>query len=758
LTTIFQERFPEVNEVYPDNSQSSHSTPALLGILLISLLFWEWLRPLLVLTETYTIAPFMLFFVFILLINSLRTPRWAKIPLGILLLGFIIHSNFFHTPFFSREWLIYIYEQTIHSISLLFARDFYDHSSVILTIAFSLLVWVAASYLYTVVIGRGKGLRFFIATVLLLGILDTFSPYNAALAIFRTVIIGFCLLTLIHFAKVVMETRRGQTGEEFSFPYQWVVLSMIVVTSFSFGAYLAPKAGPSWPDPVSFLQGYHQSLQGGQGIGIQRVGYGTNDERLGGPFVQDDQVVFIAESEQRHYWRGESKDTYTGKGWIQTEQEEELIPSDGTGIHSLNGRLGLFEGSGLEVIESNVRFVNHFSQAFMPGDPIDVQFFPNSPMARVVPSAGLVQAWQNEDPVSLFGYNVYSHYPTFSTKALLEADLTSENSPIPTHLRSQYTQLPESLPERVAELAREVVEGSESDYEKVRRVERFFRMNGYEYDTENVPFPAEDEDYVDQFLFETMIGYCDNFSTAMVVMLRAVDIPARWVKGFTFGETVQSDDDQRMRTRVKNLHAHSWVEVYFPDIGWVPFEPTSTFSNPYTFERDDIERDSANGSTSDPDLLLEELDGPFADIDDFLFEHDQNWAGGGANQSSSWTKIALLTGLIILSVLGFVLIFRKQLILAWALVKYQEANEKSMLGVYEWLIRYFGRYVRKREPHETLREYIIALEQKAESEELVNFTRYYEDMRYNAQVKKGQPEQAHELWKRLMKKLQSPRS
>lgn len=742
--------------MHPDNSASSQQTPTILGVLLLTLLFWEWLRPLPILTETDSITPFMLFFACILLINGLRTPRWAKLPLGVLFLALLIHSYFFTTSFFSLDWLHVIWKQVIHSMILLFEWDFDHHSSVIKTISFMLVIWIAASYLYSSVIRRGNGISFLITTVVLLAVLDTFSPYQSAMPIVRTLIFGFGLLTLIHISKVMREIRGGERGESSAFPYGWVVISFVAVAVLSYTAYLIPKAGPSWPDPVRFLQGYHQSLQSGEGVGIQRVGYSSTDERLGGPFVQDEQIVFLAETEQQHYWRGESKDTYTGKGWIQSEQDELLLIADEQGVFSLEFQL--YEGVNVEKIQTYVHYVNKYSHAFIPGDPAQIEFFPNSEHSKVQLESGLVQAWRDDGPIALDGYNISSYHPTFSTKALLEADLTSANSPIPLQLRNRYTQLPDSLPERVIKLAQEVVEGAETDYEKVKRVERFFRNNGYEYDTENVAYPSEDQDYVDQFLFETMIGYCDNFSTAMVVMLRAVNIPARWVKGFTFGEIIESEDDQQLiQTRVRNRNAHSWVEVYFPKIGWVPFEPTISFGNPYTFERDDLVSDTDQENTPNLDHLEHEMDDSFIDLEEFLFEHDEYWSGGDEPTSSPWMKVVVALGLLMLSVLGFIIIFRRQLILAWALVKYKETNIHNLIVIYEWLIQYFGRFVRKRKPYETLREYVLTLEETAQSEEWVDFTRYYEELRYHDQAKKRNVERAHGIWKRLMKKLQSQR-
>src|SRR5258708_7266393 len=74
---------------------------------------------------------------------------------------------------------------------------------------------------------------------------------------------------------------------------------------------------------------------------------------------------------------------------------------------------------------------------------------------------------------------------------------------------------------------------------------------------------------VDSFLFDLKAAFCESFASSMAVMLREVGVPARVVEGFTAGEL-----DPLGRYAVKELNAHAWVEAYFPQYGWIEFEPT----------------------------------------------------------------------------------------------------------------------------------------------------------------------------------------
>ena len=87
-----------------------------------------------------------------------------------------------------------------------------------------------------------------------------------------------------------------------------------------------------------------------------------------------------------------------------------------------------------------------------------------------------------------------------------------------------------------------------------------------------MPEPPDDViDIADYFLFELQRGYCDYYATAFIVLARAVGIPARFATGYAVGYW----NPNEAAFIVTESEAHSWPEVYFPDYGWIPFEPTA---------------------------------------------------------------------------------------------------------------------------------------------------------------------------------------
>jgi transglutaminase-like putative cysteine protease len=188
----------------------------------------------------------------------------------------------------------------------------------------------------------------------------------------------------------------------------------------------------------------------------------------------------------------------------------------------------------------------------------------------------LAEAWWRApgDLVQLTGdadlystYAVLSHAPAPSIAELrARSPLTTT---LPADVTTRYLALPEALPRRVRDLARQVAGDATTRYDQARALEQYLRTYPYTLD---LPVPPTDRDLVDYFLFELQKGYCDYYASAMVVMARAVGIPARFSTGYAQG----SYDYDRRQWIVTEKDGHSWVEVYFEGIGWVEFEPTAS--------------------------------------------------------------------------------------------------------------------------------------------------------------------------------------
>jgi transglutaminase-like putative cysteine protease len=161
-------------------------------------------------------------------------------------------------------------------------------------------------------------------------------------------------------------------------------------------------------------------------------------------------------------------------------------------------------------------------------------------------------------------YTVVAAYSTATVP-----DLRAAGEDYPDWLRRRYLQLPRWLPRRVIEEAHQVTSGAASAYDKAVAVESWLR-DTYTYSTHVEPVPPG-VDWVDYFLNESKQGYCDYFATAMVVMLRTEGVPARVASGFAPGDY----DPGAGVSLVRENHAHSWVEAYFPGYGWITFEPSA---------------------------------------------------------------------------------------------------------------------------------------------------------------------------------------
>jgi hypothetical protein len=147
------------------------------------------------------------------------------------------------------------------------------------------------------------------------------------------------------------------------------------------------------------------------------------------------------------------------------------------------------------------------------------------------------------------------------------AILRAAGAEYPARISSRYLQLPKVDP-RIPQLTRNVTSKATNNYDKAKAVESYLQNNyGYTLDLP-LQTPA---DPLANFLFERKEGHCEYFASAMAVMLRSIGIPTRIATGFRGGEY----NDLTGSYIIRGRDAHAWVEVYFPDQGWITFDPTA---------------------------------------------------------------------------------------------------------------------------------------------------------------------------------------
>lgn len=142
----------------------------------------------------------------------------------------------------------------------------------------------------------------------------------------------------------------------------------------------------------------------------------------------------------------------------------------------------------------------------------------------------------------------------------------------PTADFGRYTFVPENVDPGVLEIARRWTDGETSPYRQVLAIQRHFTDGSFVYDQDVKP--EADSDALLRFLIEDRRGFCQQFATAMAVLVRELGYPARVAVGYRSGTP---DGDTYV---VQNRDAHAWVEVYFPGVGWLTFEPTPSRPSP----------------------------------------------------------------------------------------------------------------------------------------------------------------------------------
>ncbi len=136
------------------------------------------------------------------------------------------------------------------------------------------------------------------------------------------------------------------------------------------------------------------------------------------------------------------------------------------------------------------------------------------------------------------------------------------------------------MDKRITKLAKDITFGLNNKFDKAIAIERYLKEN-YDYNLNLGEIPI-DADPVNHFLFESKEGFCQHFASAFVLLTRSINIPSRYATGFY----IRSEDNLNLidapvyaknnngYSSVYDSDSHSWPQIYFPEAGWLMFEPT----------------------------------------------------------------------------------------------------------------------------------------------------------------------------------------
>ncbi len=348
-------------------------------------------------------------------------------------------------------------------------------------------------------------------------------------------------------------------------------------------------------------------------------------------------VTNSPEPDVRYYWRAQTYESYNGHVWITNNNQ--TLPFEANQP---------FHPNLVELPTNFQQVTQHVQREFQEGG---IVFAAGELLSADQPS---ITEWRTGGEL-VDAQTEAARYTAISRiQYVTISQLRQAGNEYPDSIRNRYLSLPDILPQRVRDLALDLTADQLTTYDRAIAIQTYLRQFPYSLD---VPAPPTNRDVADYFLFDLQTGYCDYFATTMVVLSRAAGLPARLVTGYASGN-YDYDGSQFV---VVAANSHAWVEIYFPGLGWVEFEPTTNLSAiPRPGEQDEPANALADLPARKPDK-------------------------GGFNFSIDWDKVRqpLKTAGTILGVLIFLLWVLP--IETWLL--YLRPSHKAMETIYTRLYR-----------------------------------------------------------------------
>ncbi|MCY0879306.1 MAG: transglutaminase-like domain-containing protein [Firmicutes bacterium] len=328
--------------------------------------------------------------------------------------------------------------------------------------------------------------------------------------------------------------------------------------------HLHPKQMPAAP-PIGAL-----ALPNAPGHRLS--GYGSGITQINHSLVLSAAPVFLVQSPVPAYWMAATYNTFTGLSWSNQGPSSVYLTSPrDRGIPLM----APYYASKVPISAMRATFRDLASTSF------STLFYTGVPTHFSVPATfhTLSQTFVADGPRQ---YQLTAAVPDYSLRALRDAPRA-----VPPPRLAVDLEVPANLSPRVGQLARRLAGRLRSPWQAAQVIKQYLDTH-YRYSAAITPARV---DVVNHFLFGDRKGYCDQFSTAFIMMMRTLRIPARWVVGYAAGTW----DPAQHAYLVRADDAHAWAEIWIHGVGWVPIDPTPGFHLPLTLKAAPLPAHRANG-------------------------------------------------------------------------------------------------------------------------------------------------------------------
>ena len=449
--------------------------------------------------------------------------------------------------------------------------------SLLFLVLMSLLFWVLSVHAGYTLVRYGRSWRTILPTGLALFVIHSFDAIITQRAWYLAVYLFFSLVLVARVSYLQQRERWKQSrtalpphlGLDF---IRFALLATAVIVVFS---WTAPALANSLPAAERVFQRIKQPYYEARDhfdnafaslrsqVGVVSDYYGNSlllgrGNRLTDSEVFTVQVPKDAPPSQRYYWQARVYDTYENGQWFSgASKSQDFNPQNDEFLAA--GDQGRWSGT------FDFYAATSIATVFTPAQP---EWISRPAKAEVTTGPG-----DNQD-LSAFLANPTIHAgEAYQVHASIDnatiTQLRAAGTDYPEWVKQRYLQLPDSITPRTRQLAIDITARQDTPYDKAVAITDYLRKN-IEY-SDSVPPKPTNQETIDWFLFDLKKGFCNYYSTAEVIMLRSIGIPARWAVGYAQGERL---DNGSFYVRQKD--AHAWPEAYFPGIGWVEFEPTAS--------------------------------------------------------------------------------------------------------------------------------------------------------------------------------------